>query len=126
YLVPLARARRQVMHHDIDADFRGKTLQFNLPQSRARSIAAAAIGGDGQPRGGPITLVANLAPPAANGLHREGRGVVVDANTDPAGIGREVVDAIGRRPAELLDQKVMHPDFFGVAFRAPRPAGVLE
>src|SRR5208283_5891284 len=74
------RARRQVMHRDVDADFSGEALQFNLPQSRARGVAAAAIGGDGQPRGARIPLLANLSPPAANGLHGEGRGVVVHAD----------------------------------------------
>jgi len=34
-LVPLAGARRQVMHHDIDAEFRGQALQFDLPQPQA-------------------------------------------------------------------------------------------
>ena len=31
YLVPFARAGRQVMHGDVDAQFFGKTLEFALP-----------------------------------------------------------------------------------------------
>jgi hypothetical protein len=31
YFIPLACARRQVAHHDVDAEFGGQTLQLDLP-----------------------------------------------------------------------------------------------
>ena len=51
---------------------------------------------------------------------------MVDADADPAGIGGQIVDAVRHRPAQFLDQKIMHPNLFGLALRAPLPAGVLE
>jgi hypothetical protein len=51
---------------------------------------------------------------------------MVHAHADPSGVGREIVDAVGHRPAEFPDQEVMHPDLFGFALRPPFPAAVLE
>jgi hypothetical protein len=110
-----------VTHHDVDADFRGETLQFHLPQPRAGGVAAAAIGGNGQSRGGRITWSAGLASPAAVSMYCEGRGAVAHANADSTGIGGEIVDALGRRAPEFLDQKTMHPNGFRLAYVTPRP-----
>src|SRR3954454_18187655 len=126
HLVPFARTRRQVVNGDVDAQLVGKTLEFKLPQPHARAIAAAAIGGDGQPGGAGIAQTTNLLPPAADRLNRERRRVAAHANAHPAGIGCEIVDAIRHRPAEFLDQEVMHPDLLRVALRTPVPTGVLE
>ena len=43
---------------------------------------------------------------------------MVDADTDPPRIGREVVDPVRHRATQFLDQEVMDPDFFRVALRA--------
>ena len=51
---------------------------------------------------------------------------MVHAHADPTGIGGQIVDPIGHRTAQFLDQEVMHPDLFGLAVRAPLPPGVLE
>src|SRR3954451_23821508 len=126
HLVPFARTRRQVVNGDVDAQLVGKTLEFKLPQPHARAIAAAAIGGDGQPGGAGIAQTTNLLPPAADRLNRERRRVAAHANAHPAGIGCEIVDAIRHRPAEFLDQEVMHPDLLRVTLRTPVPTGVLE
>jgi hypothetical protein len=69
---------------------------------------------------------ADLVPPAANAVDGEGCGVMVDAEIDPAGIGGEVVDAIGDGTAEFLDQEVVHPDLLGIACRAIFATSVLE
>ena len=79
-----------------------------------------------QPRGPWIANAAELLPPAADGVHSETGGVAVHADADPAGIGREVVDAVWRGPAKFLDQEVMHPHFLGLASRAPCLTGVLK
>ena len=42
-LVPLARAGRQVVNHDVDAEFGREALQLALPQPHARAVAAAVI-----------------------------------------------------------------------------------
>ena len=56
-----------------------------LPQPHARAVAAAAVGGDQQPRGAGIALAAHALPPAADAFDGEGGGVVIDAElTQPA------------------------------------------
>ena len=52
--VPFAGAGRQMADGDRHPEFVGQHLQFALPQPHARAVAAAAIGGDQQPRGGGI------------------------------------------------------------------------
>ena len=114
------------MHGDLDAQLVGKTLQLALPQPDARAVASSAIGGDHQPRGLRVASAADLGPPAADRLHGKRRGVVVHADADPSGVGREVVDAIRHRSAQLLDQEVMHADLLRLAPGTPCLAGVLE
>ena len=60
--------------------FVGQLLQFELPQPHARSIGAAAIGGDQQPSGVGIAFAADCLPPARIAFDGERRGVVVDAD----------------------------------------------
>src|SRR4051794_27686152 len=82
------------------------------------SVRAAPVGRDGQARGRTIARLPDLLPPAPDGLHRKGRRVVVLTDPDPAGVGRQIVDAIRHRPPEFLDQEVMPPHLFGRALRA--------
>jgi hypothetical protein len=51
---------------------------------------------------------------------------VIDADADLASIGSQIVDAIGHRPARLLDEEIMHPHLFGITLRPPFPASILE
>src|SRR4051812_21126768 len=125
-LVPLAGARREVVDGDLDAEFVGQGLKLTLPEPHARAVAPAPVGGDGQATDIAIAAVANVMPPGTDRLHGKCRRVVVDADADPTGIGGEIVDAIGHRPTEFLDQEVMHADLLGIATRPPLPAGVLE
>ena len=50
-LVPLARPRWKVAYRNAQAEFVGKLLQFHLPESNARPIAAPRIGGNEQSLG---------------------------------------------------------------------------
>ena len=77
-LVPLAGTGRQVTHGDGNAEFVDQFLQFDLPQSHARTVAAAAISGDQQAAGIGIALAPHQLPPASDGVDRESRGVVVE------------------------------------------------
>src|SRR5437588_8363547 len=43
---------------------------------------------------------------------------MVDADTHPSGIRGQVIDPVGHRATEFLDQEVMDPDIFGVALGA--------
>ena len=95
-LVPFAGAGREVADGHGQAGLVGEALQLELPQPDARAVAAAAIGGDQQPaRRRDSARCPMSLPPAADALDREGGGVVVDADADPALVGGDVVDAVG-------------------------------
>src|SRR6202167_5132706 len=66
-LVPLAGAGRQVTHGDGNAELVGQLLELDLPQLDARTVAAAAIGGDQQTAGVRVALAPHELPPASNG-----------------------------------------------------------
>jgi len=51
---------------------------------------------------------------------------VVDANADPTGVGRLVVDAVGDRLAQVLVDEVVDVDFLGLTRRLPLPPAVAE
>ena len=59
-------------------------------------------------------------------MNRERRGVVVDADGDPASVGSQIIDSIGHGAAKFFDQEVVHAHFFRIASRTPFAAGVLE
>lgn len=66
-------------------------------------------------------------PPAADRGDREDRGVVIDANVDPAGVRRKIVDSIrdggfARRPGE----EAVAIDSDRVTLPAPLPTGVRQ
>src|SRR3954447_17403808 len=125
-LVPLAGAGRQVVDFDGDAQFVSKRLQFAFPQPHAHAVAATTISGDDQTVRIRIALAADVLPPATDRLHREGGGIVVNPDTDPAVVRGQIIHAIGDRPAERLAEEVIDLHLFGLALRAPRPACVLE
>ena len=51
---------------------------------------------------------------------------MVDPDADPAFIRGKIIDAIRHRTAQLLDQKIMDPNLFGIAPRAPLPSAILK
>src|SRR3989304_10360550 len=77
-------------------------------------------------RGVRIARAAHRLPPAADGVDRKARGVVVDADADPAGVLADVVDPIGHGAAKRRDQEVVHAHRLGLATRAPFATAVLE
>src|SRR5689334_24040492 len=124
--VPLAGAGRQVADHDVEAEFVGQLLQFAFPQPDPRAVAASAIGGDQQPDRVGVTRPPKVEPPLADAVHREGGCVMVDADTHPPGIRSQIIDAIGHRSAEFLDEEVVHPDLFRTPLRPILAAIVAE
>jgi hypothetical protein len=52
------------------------------------------------------------APPTADGVDRERRGIVIDTHADPAFIVGDIVDAIGHRAPEIAVDEVMNAHFF--------------
>src|SRR5205807_3285328 len=69
---------------------------------------------------------AHRLPPAPDGLGRELRRVVIDADTYPAIIHRQIVDASGRHLAELLVREVMNLDLLRRPARLPLSPWILE
>ena len=65
-------------------------------------------------------------PPAADALDGEGRCIGIDADIDPAMVGGDVVDAIGRDLAKFRDLEIMHPNRFRLTLGTQLTAGVLE
>src|SRR5216684_4501163 len=114
-ILSLAGAGRQVVDHDVEAEFVGQLLQFAFPQPYPRAVAAPAVGGDQQSGGVGVARPPDGLPPLADAVHREGGRIMVNADTDPSGIRGQVIDPVRHRAAELLDQEVMDPDLFRVA-----------
>jgi len=116
--IPLAGAGRQVADDDVKAEFVGQLLEFAFPQPDPRAVAAPAIGGDQQSGCLGIARPTDGEPPLADTVHREGGRVMVDADTHPPGVRGQIIDPVGHRAVELLDQKVMDPDLFRVSLGA--------
>ena len=110
----------------VEIEFVSELLQFHLPQAQPRSIAAAAIGRDGEMLGIGIAGRAHQLPPAADRIDCEAGGVVVDADADPAGVLADVVDPVRHGAALAADEEVVDPHFLRLALRTPFAAGVLE
>ena len=51
---------------------------------------------------------------------------MIHADADPTGVVGQIVDAIGDRPAQFLDQEVVHPNVLRLTCGTPFPTGVLE
>src|SRR5215207_11247372 len=93
-LVPFAGSWRQVVNLDRDIEFIGEPLQVKFPQTHARAVAAAAIGGDQQAPGEGIANAADLLPPSSDRLHGERRRIIVDADVDPTRVGGQIIYSI--------------------------------
>ena len=113
-LVPFAGSGWEVAHGDRQAGLGGQFGELDLPGADPVSVGAAAVGADQQPVRVGVAIFADGLPPAAQGRDGERGGVVVDPDRDPAGVGRDVVDAIGDRRAQVLVGEVVDADTFGL------------
>ena len=125
-LVPFARAGRQMMDGDLDAEFIGQRLQFALPESNPASVTAAAVGGDRQLLGVRITLATHDVPPTTDRIDREACRIVIDADAHPTRVFSDVVDAVGRSPTKLRDDEIVHAHFFWLVLGTIFSTRVLE
>ena len=66
YLVPFARARREMADRQSQPGLVGQSLQLPFPQPQTPAVAATAISGDQQPPGAQIQAAALGAPPTAD------------------------------------------------------------
>src|SRR5262249_16483913 len=74
----------------------------------------------------PGSFVAFLYAPWSAGVDGKAGGVMVDANTDPAGVAGDVIDAIRHGTAQFGDLEVVHTHRLGIAFATQLATGVLE
>jgi hypothetical protein len=118
-LVPFRRAGRIVADADGQAGLIGQRLEFAFPQSDPGSVGAAAIGGDHHPVGAGIAATAHLVPPQPDRVDGELGGIMGHPDTDPAGVGGDVVDAVGDRLTQFLVLEVMDVDPPWMSLRAP-------
>src|SRR5882757_6968107 len=58
--------------------------------------------------------VLDLVPLAGAGREMAGGDVVIGADVDPSGVARQIIDAVGDRAAQLLDQEVVRANPSGV------------
>ena len=125
-LVPLAGAGREVADRELEFQRVGEVLERDAPQARARAVAAAAVRRN-QKLGGTWKAAApHAGPPAANAVHGELGGIVIDPHADPTLVVDQIVDAVRNSLAELGILEVVDPDFFGLSLGAPRSASILE
>jgi hypothetical protein len=82
--VPFAGAGWQMDDAYDEACLVGEALQLAFPETQPDAVAAAAVGGDGEALRVGITRFAEPLPPAANALDREGGGIGIDPDVDPA------------------------------------------
>ena len=104
---PIAGARGQVADGDGQPGLGGERGQLDLPGADPVAVGAAAVGADQQPIGMRVAAPPDGVPPAAQSRHGERGGVVVGAHRHPAGVGRDVVDAVGDRFAEFFVHEVV-------------------
>src|SRR3954454_24022673 len=65
-----------------------------------------------------VTRLAEFPPPASDALNGECPGIGVDADTDPAMIGGNVVDTVWGDLAQFRYLEVVHPDRLGMTLAA--------
>ena len=105
-----------VMDVDHEARRVGELLQFDFPQPHARSIRAAAVGGDRQRARMRISLAPHLIEPAPDRGDGELCRVARDPDADPACVGAQVVHAIRHDLAQFLVLEVVHLHALWIAF----------
>src|SRR5450755_3949772 len=80
----------------------GELLQFGLPQVGAAGVAAAALSSDRQARRFGVALLAEVLPPRADRVDREGAGVVGDPDRHHPLVGFDVKHAVRDRVPQIL------------------------
>src|SRR5512132_4430855 len=90
--VPLGGPWRQVADSDLQPRLGRQPGQLGLPRPDPVAVGTTSISRDQQPLRPRVGGPADLLPPAPQRLDRERRGIVVDPDTDPAGIAPKVID----------------------------------
>ena len=104
----------------------GEHLQFDFPQADTVSITTPAIRRHQEVRGARIAGLPHGQPPAAYGVNSETGGIVIGANTDPALVIADIIDAVWDGSPQFRVDKVMYADRFWRSLGVPFPTVVLE
>ena len=115
--VPFTGAWRKVAHGDRDPELISELLNLHFPQVGSRPIATTPIRCNQQAPSLRVPRASHRLPPAAHGLDRERRRVVVDPHADPTTVGRQVIHSVGNGASQLRNHKIVYPDLFGLALR---------
>ena len=93
--IPFGGARRVVSDGDVDAEgIAYLSLQCDLPRPGSATVAAAGVGQNEQFGRAAIAAQPLSSPPGGNGMSREGRRVVRDADADGATVLGRVINAV--------------------------------
>src|SRR5439155_22740383 len=84
------------------------------------------VGRDQRTPGVRVGPAAHGLPPVADAGHGKRRRVVVDADTDPADVGPQIVDPVGNGAPQLRLHKVVDLYRLRLPVGAPLSSGVLE
>ena len=125
-LVPLAGPRWEVGHTNVQSGGVGQALKFPLPQSDAATITATTVGDNEERRSPRVGPSPHLLPPTADGMHREGCRIMVDAHGHPALIEAEVIHAVRDRLALRGIDEVVYANPLRTPPRTPFPPAVFE
>jgi hypothetical protein len=124
--VPFAGAGRQMDDRHDEACLVGEVLQLAFPQMNAGTVAATAIGRDEETSCIGIAGLAEALPPTTDAFDGECRRIGVDPDIDPALVGGDVVDPIGRNLPQSLDFEVVDTHRLGLALAAQLSTAILE
>src|SRR5450755_1881980 len=124
--VPLRRPGREMADADRDRELVAELLQFGLPQVGAAGVAAAAVSSDRQARRVGVALLAEVLPPRADRVDREGAGVVGDPDRHHPLVGFDVKHAVRDRVPQILVLEVVSSDLHRPAGRLVLPPDSLE
>src|SRR5450755_4602506 len=104
----------------------GEFLQFGLPQVGAAGVAAAAVSSDRQARRFGVALLAEVLPPRADRVDREGAGVMGDTNAEHPLVGVDVEHAVRDRVPQILVLEVVAANLHRSPGRLVLPPDSLE
>ena len=124
-LVPFAGAGRKVTHRNAQCGLIGEFLQLQLPQPQSPPVTATAVGSNQDRFCVRINASALSAPPAPNGGHRKGTGVMVGSHVDKTGVASNVINAIGIGAGNLRTGKIVTLNRPGLLCRTPLLAGIV-
>lgn len=112
--VPFAGAGWVVTDDDLQPGHGGKSGEFEFPEPGAVAIGASTVGGDEDPLGIWISVLAHLLPPFIDGSDSEDRRVVIDTDRHPGAIIGQVVHTVWNGFAVSLAGEIIggHLDWF--------------